>query len=64
MMKGWKTWTGVIGMVLVTVADGMLGIDTQAAAADANTIVTMIQAGMAGLAVIGLGHKIEKAAAK
>lgn len=52
-MTGWKTWTAAIGMILYGVGGLMAGQHGYDVAAGFVT---------AGLATIGIGHKIEKAA--
>lgn len=59
-MKGWKTWTGVIGLVIVKLATLFFDIDMTAADSTAATIVQAVQAVLAALATVGVAHKIEK----
>lgn len=51
MMKGWKTWVGVVGMVALAVYDLSNG-DVEQAMAKAT----------AAFGLLGLGHKIDKTA--
>lgn len=59
-MKGWKTWTGVLGLFITYVAGNMLGVDMQEAQAQSGTFVNLMQAAFGALTVVGLGHKIDK----
>lgn len=59
-MQGWKTWTGVIGLVIVKLSSLFLDIDMEAAENTASVIVQAVQAIMAALTVVGVAHKIEK----
>jgi anti-sigma-K factor RskA len=59
-MKGWKTWTGVVGLVIVAVATNYLGVDMAEAQTNADKVVNLIEAGAQAMVVIGLGHKLEK----
>jgi hypothetical protein len=59
-MKGWKTWTGVLGYLITYVAGNMLGVDMQEAQAHSGMFVDMIQVAFGALTVVGLGHKVEK----
>ncbi len=49
MMKGWKTWLAVAGMVILGIVDIFNGASEQG--------ITKI---VGALALIGIGHKIEK----
>jgi sulfite exporter TauE/SafE len=57
-MKGWKTWAAAIGMIL-----GGLGQIVGEVSNDSWSFES-VQAGyamiMAGLGLIGIGHKVEK----
>ena len=57
-MSGWKTWAAGIGMILAGIAQGLMSISGQGE----GDITSAIQTVTAGLAVIGIGHKIDKAA--
>jgi hypothetical protein len=57
-MRGWKTWAGGIGMIVSGVGTLLMAFTGQADA-DLQSALSLITG---GLAVIGLGHKIEKAA--
>lgn len=59
-MKGWKTWTGVIGLVIVKAATLLFDVDMAAAETTASVLMSAVQAILAALAVIGVAHKIEK----
>jgi hypothetical protein len=48
-MKGWVTWTGVVGLILLAVVDGVNG-DIEAAVAKISTAIGMV----------GIGRKVEK----
>jgi hypothetical protein len=50
MMQGWKTWLAVFGMTALGVVDVVNG-----------QAETGIQKIVAALALLGIGHKIEKA---
>ena len=50
-MSGWKTWTAAIGMIAYGVGGAVAGMHDPAHA---------IELCLAGLATIGIGHKIEK----
>ena len=50
-MKGWKTWASVAGLVILGVVDIVNG-DTPAG----------MQKIIGALGLIGIGHKVEKAA--
>lgn len=52
-MKGWKTWAAAVLMMGYGIAGIFLDLH------DADTGVRMVTE---GLAIVGLGHKIEKAA--
>lgn len=59
-MTGWKTWVGGIGGILAglaLIADGVVNNF------DFSKISQGVLAVSAGFAAIGIGHKIEKAAA-
>jgi len=60
MMGGWKTWTGVIGLVIVKLATLYFDVDMSAADATASVMVQAVQAVLQALTVIGVAHKIEK----
>lgn len=60
MMKGWKTWVGVLGCFTTYVAGSYLGVDMGTAQDQSGTFVQLLEAAFGALAVIGLGHKIEK----
>jgi len=49
MMKGWKTWIAVAGMIVMGISEIVSG--------SAESGITKI---VGALALIGLGHKIEK----
>lgn len=55
-MKGWKTWAAGIGTILLGISQGALSLAGQGY----GDLQTAIQTIMAGLAIIGIGHKIEK----
>ncbi len=57
-MKGWKTWVGGIGMILVGIGNLALSLAGQGEA-DVQTGLTLITS---GFAVLGIGHKLEKLA--
>ncbi len=57
-MTGWKTWAAGIGMILT-------GAGMVAAALSGNADISMaagIETMLLGLAALGIGHKIDKAA--
>lgn len=56
-MSGWKTWAAGIGMILAGL--GQVGMALGGGDGDMNSGVQTI---LAGLAIIGIGHKVEKAA--
>ena len=56
-MSGWKTWAAGIGGILSGL--GMIGSALGGGDASINDGVQLI---IGGLAIIGIGHKIEKAA--
>ncbi|HHL33120.1 MAG TPA: hypothetical protein ENJ30_02005 [Desulfobulbaceae bacterium] len=61
-MKGWKTWAGVLGLVITQLVKIYFPhVDMDAAGATAGTLVNAVQAVSAGLTVVGVAHKIEKA---
>lgn len=63
MMKGWKTWTGVIGAVLTGIAVQYLGVDAGVVSDTTDKVMDLLEAAQvafAGLAAIGIGHKLEK----
>ena len=63
MMKGWKTWTGAIGVVVTTVIIQYFGGDDQLISQTAQNFLDLIEAArvaFGGLATVGIGHKIEK----
>jgi len=55
-MKGWKTWVAGIGTILTGVGQLAMALSGQGDV-DFNSAITTITA---GLAIIGIGHKIEK----
>lgn len=59
-MKGWKTWTGVAGLLVVKIITLLGGVDMDAAGTDASVIMQAVQAILAALTVVGVAHKIEK----
>lgn len=62
MMKGWKTWTGIIGLLVTMIAQQYFGVDMEAAGVAANKMFTAIEAVFGALTVVGIGHKVEKGA--
>lgn len=60
MMQGWKTWIGVLGFFITYVAANYLGVDMDAAQAQSGSFIELVKAGFGVLAVVGIGHKIEK----
>ena len=56
-MSGWKTWAAGIGSILAGLGMMAQSLSGQGEV-DFNGAVQMI---IAGLAIIGIGHKIEKA---
>ncbi|GEM_PF-3437098 len=60
MMKGWKTWVGIVGFLCTYIAANYLGVDMDAAQAQSGSLIELLNAGFGALTVIGLGHKIEK----
>ncbi len=60
MMRGWKTWTGVLGFLLTYIAGNYLGVDMDAAQTQTGSLIDLLNAVFGALTVIGLGHKIEK----
>lgn len=59
-MKGWKTWTGVVGLVMVAVSTKYLGVDMEAAGAVSSDIVNLIDIASKLFVTVGIAHKIEK----
>ena len=57
-MSGWKTWTAGIGTILLGVGQVALAVSNPEAGTDVSTGVHTV---LGGLAIIGIGHKIEKA---
>ena len=51
-MGGWKTWAAGIGLAVFGIGGGLLGI---------HEMDTGIKMALEGLAIVGIGHKIEKA---
>ena len=60
-MSGWKTYLAGIGGILTGL--GMIGAGLQAKPYDFDQIQNGAMAVFASLGVLGIGHKIEKAAA-
>jgi hypothetical protein len=60
MMGGWKTWVAGIGTILTGL--GLIAAGVTADIIDMELIVSGAKTVLAGLAVLGIGHKIEKAA--
>jgi hypothetical protein len=58
-MGGWKTWTGGIGMILSGAAMIVGGIGDSL---DVDAITKGVALIAAGIAALGVGHKVEKAA--
>lgn len=58
-MKGWKTWVAAIGTILTG-----LGLIAAALTKEGGFSIENLQSGvqtiLAGLALIGIGHKLEK----
>ena len=59
-MQGWKTWTGVVGLLTVKLVTLYFDVDMSAADSQAAVLAQAVQAVMGALAVIGVAHKIEK----
>lgn len=62
-MKGYKTWIASVGSMaagIAMIADGLSTSDTPMGI-DPNKIYQGIMMILAGLALVGIGHKIEKA---
>jgi len=57
-MTGWKTWVAAIGLIASGV--GMIATGFVADPMDFELIVAGWGSIMAGLALVGIGHKIEK----
>ena len=57
-MRGWKTWAAGIGTILLGLSQVALALGSPEAG---TTINGGVQTVLAGLAVIGIGHKLEKA---
>lgn len=57
-MGGWKTWVAGIGTICTGL--GMIAAGVTAEPMDLDLIVKGVTTVMAGLAIIGIGHKIEK----
>ena len=58
MMHGWKTWVAAIGMIATGVSVLISGV--LAEGVDAEKVKEGIMIIFAGLAMVGIGHKIEK----
>lgn len=59
-MKGWKTWAGAGSIILAAVAAALHALSQPTI--DLHSLVQAFVALGGGLATIGLGHKVEKAA--
>lgn len=57
-MSGWKTWAAGIGTILLGLSQVAMALGAPEAG---TTINGGVQTVLAGLAVIGIGHKLEKA---
>ena len=57
-MSGYKTWIAGIGTILLGVSQVAMALGAPAAGTSINGGVQTV---LAGLAILGLGHKIEKA---
>lgn len=57
-MSGWKTWAAGIGMILFGL--GMVGKGIAADPVSQDDIKAGAESVLAGLAILGIGHKIEK----
>jgi hypothetical protein len=57
-MTGWKTWAAAIGTMATGVS--MVAAGIAAEAIDPDQVWTGILTFMGGLAMVGIGHKIEK----
>lgn len=55
-MKGWKTWAAALGMIFTGLAQIANAVINEGDAS-VNSGIELI---LAGLALIGIGHKIEK----
>lgn len=55
-MSGWKTWAGGIGIILT----GLAVIANCVATGDYTHLTEGVLSVLAGLATLGIGHKIEK----
>lgn len=58
IMGGWKTWAAAIGMILA--GAGLITTGSLADPVDVDKILEGAQMILAGLALIGIGHKLEK----
>jgi len=59
-MHGWKTWASGIGTMLTGL--GMIGTGLAADPMSFEAIVAGLAMFWAGLGILGIGHKVEKAA--
>ncbi len=57
-MGGWKTWVSAIGLILTGL--GLVASAFASEPLDVARLTEGVTTIMAGLAVIGIGHKIEK----
>lgn len=55
-MGGWKTWAAGVGMIMLGVGQCVMALSGEANSDLQGGIATV----MAGLAILGIGHKIEK----
>jgi hypothetical protein len=58
MMGGWKTWVAAIGLIASGI--GMIATGFVAEPMNFDMIVAGWGSIMAGLALVGIGHKLEK----
>ena len=68
MMKGWKTWAAGIALILTGIGRMLNYVEMIGGDVDIAVLQAAITHGLemvgAGLAVIGIGHKVEKQAPK
>ena len=60
-MAGWKTWTGIGGVVLTQIAITYFGMDMETLNTQADKILELIRAAFGAFALLGLGSKADRA---
>ena len=57
-MKGWKTWTAALGLMLAGAGKALQALTAEIP--EPGALMEGVQLVLSGLALVGLGHKLEK----